>query len=147
MISPEDIRRQATGWWTAVLQAHISGSSFFPRSIERIGKVQPGDITGRFESLQKETEALYRQSKNRRGKGYLVVMAARRFRRTGTHELPDSILFETLDDYLECTGKTMQWDTFLKAFHQITADIPDCTAGQRAIQHGLQNQVYRGRIS
>lgn len=125
MIGPEEIRRQALKWWKPFLQSHIAGQAFFPRTIERIGKVQPGEITGRFDVLQKEIEQLYRHSKSHKGSGYLVETSLFNFRRTGSHELPDRIVFETVSDYLAVTGKKGEWTVFLSNLNLIAGTIPD----------------------
>jgi hypothetical protein len=100
------------------------GDSFFPKSIERIGKIQSSHVTSRFEALQQEIEALFRYSKNQTGIGYLVKTTDRNFRRTGSHALPDSVEFETVEDYVTFTGKKKQWKLFLFNFEHIVHTIP-----------------------
>ncbi len=124
MISPEDIKQQALKWWKSFLQSHILQQPFFPRQIDRIGKIHPADITRRFENLKHEIDILYRESKNETGSGYLVKTAGRNFRRTGAHELPDSIVFETADDYLFCTGKRKEWKLFTRNCELLTECLP-----------------------
>jgi len=124
MISPAEIKKQALKWWNPFLQSHIQGEPFFPKIIDRIGKVKSGQITERFEILQKEIEELYRYSKNQTGKGYLVQTAGRNFRRTGSHELPDSVVFETIDDYIYFIGCTKEWRLFLDHYKTIIDTIP-----------------------
>ena len=124
MISPEEIKQQAQKWWKPFLQSCIVGQPFFPKSIERIGKVQAGHITQRFEALQQEIEALYRHSKNQTGTGYRVKTASRNFRRTGNHELPDAVLFETAEDYVAFIGRKKEWKLFLRHFEQLVTAIP-----------------------
>ncbi len=93
--------------------------------IERIGKIKSGHITERFEVLQGEVEQLYRYSKHQTGSGYLIITAEKNFRRTGSHELPDSILFETADDYLAFTAKKKEWRLFLLNFEKIKESLPE----------------------
>lgn len=124
MISPEEIKQQALKWWKPFLQCDISHEPFFPRQIERIGKVRPADITHRFENLQSEIDILYKDSKNETGIGYLVKTAGRNFRRTGAHELPDSIIFETVEDYLYCIGKKKEWRFFTRNYELLIERLP-----------------------
>lgn len=124
MISPEDIRQQALKWWKPFLQSTISGETFFPREIDRIGKAKSGDITGRFDVLQDEIAALYKKSKNETGAGYWVKTAERNFRRTGTHQLPDSIIFETAEDYLDFIRKKTELDRFRNNYQLIIQRLP-----------------------
>lgn len=124
MISPEEIKKQALKWWTSFLQSKVLDEPFFPKVIDRIGKVKSGHITQRFELLQQEIESLYRYSKNQTGSGYLVKTAGRTFRRTGNHELPDVIVFETEEDYITFTGKKKEWNIFLINHEKIITSIP-----------------------
>ncbi|MCW3464389.1 Wadjet anti-phage system protein JetD domain-containing protein [Chitinophaga nivalis] len=124
MISPEEIKVQASKWWKPLLQSKISGAVFFPKVIDRIGKVKSDHITQRFELLQQEITILYHHSKNQTGIGYLVKTAGHNFRRTGSHELPDAIVFETMEDYLFFTGKKKEWNVFLASYESIMSEIP-----------------------
>jgi len=124
MISPEDIKQQALKWWKPFLQSIISGETFFPRDIDRIGKIGPADITHRFDVLQDEIGALYKKSKNETGSGYWVKTAEKNFRRTGSHQLPDSIVFETAEDYLDFIRKKAEFERFLDNYRLITQRLP-----------------------
>ena len=125
MITPEEIKRKALKWWRPILQSETTGNSFFPKTIDRIGKVQPGNITHQFSSLQQDIERLYRHSKNQTGAGYMVKTSQRTFKRTGIHELPDSIVFETIDDYIIFTGKKKEWNLFSVNYKQILKEMPE----------------------
>ena len=124
MIKPDEIKEMALKWWQPLLISCINDTAFFPKQIDRIGKVKSGEITSRFEVLQNEIEVLYRQSKNNIGVGYLVKTADKNFRRSGAHQLPDAIEFETLQDYLQCTGKKKEWQRFQETLKLITGQIP-----------------------
>ena len=124
MISPEEIKQQALKWWKPFLQSHVANEPFFPRQIDRIGKVKPGQITRQFETLQNEIELLYKASKSETGTGYTIKTAGRNFRRSGSHELPDSIEFETADDYVHFIGKRKEWKWFLANYQLLLAGLP-----------------------
>jgi hypothetical protein len=120
MITPNEIQKQASKWWKSFLQSHISGKQFFPKTIDRIGKVKPKDVTSQFETLQQQIDQLYLHSKSKTGTGYVVKTDQQNFRRTGIHELPEFIEFETQDDYISFIGKKKEWLTFLKNYKQVT---------------------------
>lgn len=124
MISPKEIKQLALKWWTPFLQSQIKGESFFPKRIDRIGKVQPGQITARFEILQREIEDLYQHSKNAKGKGYWIQTNAQNFRRTGSHELPAAIVFESIDDYVYYLGKQKDWALFQQHQQLLRQSLP-----------------------
>lgn len=124
MISPEEIKQQALKWWTPVLQSHIRGENCFPRTIDRIGKIRSGDVRQQFEKVQNEVEMLLRHSKGETGIGYLVEKSSYNFRRSGSHELPNRIIVETLEDYLHITGKKKEWNVFIQNLKRVVAAIP-----------------------
>jgi len=128
MISPEDIKQQALKWWMPFLQSQLTDTSFFPKRIDRIGKVKPGQITRQFETLQNEIASLYKSSKDVTGFGYQIKTAGRSFRRTGSHELPDSIEFETVEDYIQFTGKGKEWKLFLSNCRTLLSELPQLKA-------------------
>lgn len=124
MISPEEIKRQALRRWNLVLEGHIQDKKFVPITIDRIGKVKPGEIRQQFEKIQQEVEILLLQSKNQTGIGYLVEKAGYNFRRSGNHDLPECVIIETLDDFLHITGKEKDWAIFIKNYGAIYERIP-----------------------
>lgn len=124
MISPEEIKQQALRWWQEVLQYHIKGENTFPRHIDRIGKIRPGEVRQHFAKIQNEIGDLLRQSKNETGTGYLVEKTGHNFRRSGSHELPDRIVIETLEDYLFVTARKKEWLTFVKNYDEAINTIP-----------------------
>ncbi len=124
MIKPEEIKEVALKWWQQFLISCINNEPFFPKQIDRIGKVKSGDITSRFEVIQNEIENLYKQSKNTSGVGYLVKTADKNFRRSGAHQLPDAIEFESVEDYLHCTGKKKEWLRFQENYKLLSRQIP-----------------------
>ena len=124
MISAGEIKQQALKWRKPFLQSLVTNESFFPRRIERIGKVKSFHIIHRFETTQSEIESLYKGSKNETGAGYLVKTAGKNYRRTGSHELPDTIEFETAADYLHFTGKKKEWQLFEMNYHLAIDNLP-----------------------
>jgi hypothetical protein len=142
MISPEEIKQQTLKWWTLVLQSHIRGENCFPRTIDRIGKIRSGDVRQQFEKVQSEVETLLRYSKNETGTGYTVEKSGYNFRRSGSHELPERIIVETLEDYLHITGKKKEWNAFIQNLDLVVAAIP-------ALKHWAlsnTNWVIKGNI-
>lgn len=124
MISPEEIKKQALVWWKPILQGYISGVAFFPKVIDRIGKIKSGNVTEKFELLQSQISTLHQHSKAITGSGYQVRTANQNFRRTGSHELPDSVVFETIDDYLSFTHKKKDWQHFCENYERLITTIP-----------------------
>jgi len=124
MISPSDIQQQALKWWVPFLQSYLNKEVFFPKQIDRIGKVRPGQITANFENLQQEIQSLYRSSKNETGKGYWIKTKSQNFRRTGNQELPEAIVFESIEDYVHVVGKRKEWILFQQNMQLLQQTLP-----------------------
>jgi hypothetical protein len=91
MISPNDIKVQALKWWKPFLKSHLKGEDFFPRNIDRIGKIKSSGVRENITKLQQQLDELYKNSKEKTGFGYTINKEDVRFRRTGSHSLPQSI--------------------------------------------------------
>jgi hypothetical protein len=124
MISPQEIKAQALKWWKLFLQSHLRNEPFFPKTIERIGKITSSSIREKITELQIEVEELYKNSKDKLGYGYTVNKGDVNFRRTGSHTLPQSVTFETVDDYIEFIGKKKEWKSFQTNSAFILQQIP-----------------------
>ncbi|MCW3106597.1 MAG: hypothetical protein JWQ09_1103 [Segetibacter sp.] len=127
MISPEEIKIQALKWWKPFLQSHLKCETFFPRTIDRIAKITSSCVREKLSELQTQLDALHNNSKQKLGYGYVVNRANISFRRTGTHSLPQSITFESLNDYISFIEKEKDWDAFLNSIQLIQNSIPQLT--------------------
>lgn len=125
MISPEEIKSLALKWWIPFLQSHLNDEQFFPRTIDRIGKITSISVREKLGELQFELEDLYKNSKAKKGYGYNVNKKDVNFRRTGQHSIPHSISFETPEDFIEFIGKKKDWLTFVNESNFIVQQIPD----------------------
>lgn len=127
MISPEEIKIQALKWWKPFLQSHLKGETFFPKTIDRIGKVSASSVRKNLNQLQTQLDALHNNSKQKLGYGYVVNREDINFRRTGTHSLPQSITFESLNDYISFIKKEEEWSAFFNSTQLIQYSIPQLT--------------------
>jgi hypothetical protein len=124
MISPAEIKAQALKWWKPYLQSHLKGKTFFPRAIDRIGKIRSSAVRENLNALQLQLDELYKQSKEKVGTGYTINKEDVHFRRTGSHSLPQSITFESSEDYIAFIGKKKEWNSFLRNCKVIQNEIP-----------------------
>ena len=124
MISPEEIKRQALRHWEQVLIDYAKENEFSPITIDRIGKVKSSQVHEQFTKLQDEVEDLLRESKNKTGVGYFVELSGQSFRRTGSHELPNRIIIESLEDFLHVSGKKREWSSFIKNYDFVISNLP-----------------------
>jgi len=124
MISPQEIKNQALKWWKPFLQSQLSGENIFPKTIDRIGKISSSAIREKINELQTQLADLQNNSKEKLGYGYVINREDISFRRTGTHSLPQSITFETAEDYIDFTGKRKDWMAFLQSTNLINHELP-----------------------
>lgn len=124
MISPEEIKLQAEKWWKPFLQSHLNGSQFFPKTIDRIGKITGSSVRENINELQNQLASLRNRSKDTLGYGYTILYADVNFRRTGSHSLPQAIIFETADDYIDFVGRRNHWDSFQKNVTLVQGELP-----------------------
>ena len=105
MITPKEIQQQCLNWWKDVLIAHIERMNYFPKEINRIGKITAKDLLEKLPEYQKSIALLRAHSKSNKRHGYCVVEIERTFEKIGKQSVPEKIIIETLDDYLKITKK------------------------------------------
>jgi hypothetical protein len=125
MIGPEEIKSQAEKWWKPFLQSHLSGGQFFPRTIDRIGKITASSVRNNINELQDQLASLRSRSKEVLGHGYTIDYGNVNFRRTGAHSLPQSIQFSGADDYIDYLARRDQWEAFLKNADLVSTSLPE----------------------
>lgn len=124
MISPQEIRNQALKWWKSFLQSYLKRENIFPKTIDRIGKISSSSVREKINQLQFQLEELQNNSKEKLGYGYVINRENVNFRRTGIHSLPQSITFESAEDYIDFIGKRKDWNIFLKSSNLIHQEAP-----------------------
>lgn len=112
------------GWWTELLMARARGEAFFPRTIRRVGKVKGTDILKNHASIQNSLIELRAQAKPGKLQSYRIDWKSYHFQKAGDHLLPDSIEFESLQDYLSFLGKQKEWAAFDAHLALIVKTIP-----------------------
>lgn len=124
MISPAEIKLQALKWWKPYLQSHLKGEVFFPKTIDRIGKIKSTAVRENINELQTQLDELNKHSKEKAGFEYTINKEDVRFRRTGNHSLPQSITFESPEDFVAFIGKKKEWKSFLSNCTIIRQELP-----------------------
>lgn len=124
MITPDEIRKKALTWWRPYLQSILQAGPFFPRSIERIGRIGPEKLVSDFASLRMQYEQLRAASKDVKGYGYRIEYASRNFRRAGLQEIPVAVVFDTDRDYVRFIGRQQEWQRFRDVSERLTIALP-----------------------
>lgn len=120
MITPKEIKEQCLKWWGDVLLSSI----VFPKEINRIGKVNSKDILNKLSDYKRSIELLKCNSKENEKLGYRLIMQERQFEKIGKQPIPEKIIIDSVEDYLQVTGKVKDYQTFLKNQSLINQELP-----------------------
>lgn len=124
MITPKEIQEQCLKWWKEVLLSSIDSISYFPKDINRIGKVSSKDILDKLSEYKQSIELLKNNSKEKKKVGYNLILADRQFDKIGKQPVPEKISIDSIEDYLRITGKEKEHQTFLKNYSLIQNELP-----------------------
>jgi hypothetical protein len=125
MITPKEIKEQALKWWTKVLCSSIDAVPFFPKSIDRIGRVGTKDILSKLSQYKESIELLKNNSKEIRKLGYALVTVERQFEKIGRQPVPERISIDSIEDYLSVTGKEKEYQVFQKNVSFVKRELPE----------------------
>lgn len=121
MITPSEIRKQASRKYRAFLRACVRGDAFFPLEI-RFRKARASDD---YLALRQWVGDLLAGSKAEQGYGYTVTLEERQLRRYGRQTLPARIAIETEDDYLRLLNKEREFSRWRAAVTVTLARFPE----------------------
>lgn len=124
MITPKEIQEQCMKWWKEVLLSSIDSIAYFPKDINRIGKISSKDILNKLSEYQKSIELLKNNSKENKKFGYNILLAEKQFNKIGRQPVPEKISIDNIDDYLKITGKEKEYQTFLKNYSLVQKELP-----------------------
>jgi hypothetical protein len=119
MITVSEIRNKVERKYYEVLQSSLKGENCFPFVI-RSNKSLSKD----FGQMHKEIAEVFSASKDRKGFGYSVISQSVKTRQHGIQDIPQSIKFESLTDYLKFLNKEKEYYLMLENYEIIKAEIP-----------------------
>lgn len=119
MITASEIRNKAERKYYKVLQSSLNGGDCFPLVI-RSNKSLSKD----FVLMNKEIAEVFSASKDRKGFGYSVISEPVKTRQHGIQNIPKSITFEGLSDYLKFLDKEKEYRLMMKNYDIIKAELP-----------------------
>lgn len=124
MITPKEIQEQCLKWWKEILLSSIDSTYYFPKEINRIGKVSSKDILNKISAYKESIELLKNNSKENKKAGYSLVLGERLFDKIGKQLVPEKISVDSIEDYLKVTGKEKEYIVFLKNLSLIKTELP-----------------------
>lgn len=119
MITPEEIKKRAQRKYKAYLKSLIAQEDFFPLVI--FGDKKPSKTTAKF---NQEIQALYSQSKEKKGFGYAITYEQRKTKTLGTQSFPKQFSFETETDYIKYLGKEREVLDFRRSYESTINEFP-----------------------
>jgi len=124
MITPKEIQEQSLKWWKEVLLSAVESVPYFPKDINRIGKVSSKDILNKLSDYKKSIELLRSNSKDNKKVGYSLITTEKQFEKIGKQTVPENISIDSIEDYLKVTGKEKEYQIFLKNLSLIKTELP-----------------------
>ncbi len=124
MITPKEIQEQNLKWWKEVLLSTVDSISYFPKNINRIGKVSSKDILNKLSEYKESIELLRSYSKENKKVGYSLILVEKQFDKIGKQPVPERVSIDSIEDYLRITGKEKDYQTFLNNLSLIKSELP-----------------------
>ena len=123
MITVAEIKKKSDRLYPKFLTSWLVGEPFFPRVL-KVDK----NLSSDFSEMSKELAELFSESKDRKGFGYSIQSRSVKTRSHGIQDMPESIVFETQEDYLRFINKGKEFNQFIESSKHIKQSIPRLTA-------------------
>lgn len=120
MITVDEIRKKSERKYDEILQRFLKGDNCFPLTIRSNKK-----LSRNFGEMSQELAEVFSASKDRRGFGYSVLSETISTRQHGVQDIPQSISFETLNDYLRFIAKEKEFQGMLRSYEYIISELPE----------------------
>ena len=120
MITVDEIRKKATRIYPDILRNSIRGVDSFPLTLRSDKKLSKD-----FAAMSREIAQLMSEAKDRKGYGYTVISEKVKTRSHGLQDIPQSIRFDTLQDFLKFIGKVKEYEEFKCDCNRINSEIPE----------------------
>lgn len=124
MITPKEIQGTCNRWWLEVLLSVSNSIPYFPKEINRIGKVSSNDILKNLSDYKLSIQLLTGNSKENKKNSYRLVLEERNFDKIGKQQVPAKIIIESLEDYLRLTEKENEFEIFQRNHSLIIKELP-----------------------
>lgn len=123
MITVDEIRKKAERIYPEVLRNYLLGEDTFPKIIR-----SDKSLSRDFVKMSQEIAQIMAASKDRMGFGYTVKSEPVKTKLHGIQNIPNTIVFETLTDFLKFLGKKNEFDKFVEQIQLILPSYPQLKA-------------------
>lgn len=120
MITVDEIRKKASRIYPDILRNSVLGVDSFPLNLRSDKKLSKD-----FATMSREIAHLMSEAKDRKGYGYTVISQKVKSRSHNIQDIPQSIRFDTLQDFLKFIGKVKEFEEFERDCNLINSEIPE----------------------
>lgn len=120
MITVDEIRKKALRIYPDILRNSILGIDSFPLNLR-----SDKNFSKDFVVMGREIAQLMSEAKDRKGYGYTVISQKVKSRSHSIQDIPQSIRFDTLQDFLKFIGKIKEYEEFKCNCNLINSEIPE----------------------
>lgn len=120
MITANEIRKKSERKYGEVLRAALKGEDLFPLVIRSDKK-----LSRNFAQMSQEIAEVFKAAKDRKGFGYSVITERVNTRQHGPQDIPQSIQFDGLTDYLKFLNKEGEHRLLMANYGLIRAELPE----------------------
>src|SRR5690606_23133792 len=96
-----------------------------------------------FVAMSKELSALISGSKDRKGFGYVVQSRPVKTRSHGVQDIPESIVFEDQENYLQFIGKAKEFEIFIEKSTHIKNTVPQLVSWMERNPVSVVNNLHQ----
>lgn len=125
MITVKEIKTKCQKYWNAqtIQQRVLSHETLFPLTLAKI-RFTARELSEDFGSIREALQHLREHSKEQKGFGYTISYQTIQHRQLGRQTIPESIVFETLPDFLKFAGLSETYRIFCDTLQFILTTAP-----------------------
>ncbi|MBS1555272.1 MAG: hypothetical protein JSU09_10125 [Bacteroidetes bacterium] len=138
MITVAEIKNKADRLYPQFLKAMLSGEQFFPRVLR-----SDKSVSADFVAMSKELSELISGSKDRKGFGYVVQSRPVKTRNHSVQDIPESIVFEDQENYLQFIGKAKEFEIFIEKSRIIKNSFPKLVSWMERNPISVVNNLHQ----
>lgn len=138
MITVAEIKKKADRMYPQFLKAKLLGDQFFPKVLR-----SDKSISADFVAMSKELSELISGSKDRKGFGYVVQSRPVKTRGHGVQDIPESIVFEDQENYLQFIGKVKEFEIFIEKSTLIKNTVPQLVSWMERNPISVINNLHQ----
>jgi len=133
MITVRELKNKCQKYWNAqhIQRSVLLGDTLFPLTIAKI-RFSARELSDNFGLIREGLQHIQASSKSQKSFGYSVLFQTIQHRQLGRQTVPESIVFETLPDFLKFSGLGESYRSFCNVLQDILNTMPSLTSWLQA---------------